>query len=427
MKNNAYLLRLRDGAYSVSSLLAILQIVIAASNFIITPLVIGKLGGKSYATWITINAFSGLLLLADWGFLNTFRVRMTGIYIQDKLFVRAIWKKANLYMHFSAVIGVFLLALTIRWGPLKSLDWQGQSLHLFALGLLTAYFTLFEHLYLVKFQILGSELKATSILVVIRTLEGVSQVLLLIIHPSVDLIFVIALIFRLGSLVTLALNGPKNLKALDSNSLYKTSKFEVLRESTGASMFVLSNVIYANVLTLVLSKVLTTELLIVVQISRMIVSPIKIIGSSVSMGTLQNQLRINLYNSKNSLEINRKTNLYFIYFLLLCAVLISILASPIWKVFFSNVTGFNQTLVILFAVQYVFDSLIWVNSREFYNKNRLFKLGLCNLALSSFGVLSIPVFFTHFEILGVPFSLVVFDILLLSAILSLKGRKWLLK
>ena len=425
MKDLFDLLRLRHGAYSVSSLLIALQIVTALSNFVITPLVISKLGGHSYALWITVNAFSGLLLLADWGFLNTFRVRMTKIYVQESLFVQAIWKKAFLYMHFSAVIGVCLLAFTIPRSPLNSEHWQGRNLSLFTLGILTAYLTLFEHLFLVKSQILGSELKSTLILVVFRTLEGFTQVLLLIIHPSVYSIFWVSLIFRFGSLFSIAWSVPRNLKSSILNDPYRTSMGGVLKESVGSSMFVLSNVIYNNVLTLILSKILTTELLVVVQISRMLVSPIRIIGSSISMGTLQYQLQTNLRNAEDYQKFNRRTQLHFFLILLVCAIFISIFASQIWEVFFSNIFGFSRMLIIMFALQYLLDSMIWLNSRDFYNRNRLLKLGLCNLMLSTFAILSIPFFFTQFDILGVPITLVMFDIIFLSTILSPRGEKWL--
>jgi hypothetical protein len=159
------LLKRQYGTSSLSSLHIALQIVTALSNLVITPLLIDKLGLHSYALWVTVNACSGLLLLADWGFLNTFRVNMTKIYIQDKLFVKEIWKKAHLYMHCSAAVAVCLIIFTIPNSQLSSHLWHGRNLAIFEIGFLIAYLTLFEHLFLVKSQILGSELQSTALLV----------------------------------------------------------------------------------------------------------------------------------------------------------------------------------------------------------------------------------------------------------------------
>mgnify|MGYP003346676633 FL=1 len=135
-------LKLWHSSYSLSSLHVALQLVTALSNFLITPLIISKLGSQSYALWITINAFSGLLLLADWGFLNFFRVYMTKIYVQEKFFIQAIWKKAALYLHFSAVIALLLLIFVIPGNPLSSQTSQNRNLTEFALGISIAYLTL---------------------------------------------------------------------------------------------------------------------------------------------------------------------------------------------------------------------------------------------------------------------------------------------
>jgi O-antigen/teichoic acid export membrane protein len=419
------LLKRQYGTYSLSSLHIALQIVTALSNLVITPLLIDKLGLHSYALWVTVNACSGLLLLADWGFLNTFRVNMTKIYIQDKLFVKEIWKKAHLYMHCSAAVAVCLIIFTIPNSQLSLHLWHGRNLAIFEIGFLIAYLTLFEHLFLVKSQILGSELKSTALLVIFRFSEGVSQILVLVINPSIHLIFLISLVFRFGSLVFIAMSVPRNLMRSVSNNIYSTSIGGVLKESVGSGMFVLSNVIYNNVFTLILTKVLTIEFLAVVQVSRMLVSPIRIIGSSISLGTLQSQLQRKIRIQEDYPKFGRRTQLHIFYMLLVCAIFVSIFASHVWEILFPKISGFNQTLIIMFAFQYLLDSLIWLNSRDFYNRNRLVKLGLSNLLLSTFAIISIPFFYTHFDILGVPFPLIIFDIVFLSIVLSKKGKKWL--
>lgn len=425
MKSLYVQLKLRHDTYLVSSLHFALQIVTALSNFVITPLLINRLGLNSYALWVTVNAFSGLLLLADWGFLNTFRVNMTKIYIQERVFVHEIWKKAILYMNCSAGVAVCFLILSIPNSPWSTILWQDQNLAIFGIGILIAYLTLFEHLFLVKSQILESELKSTAIVVIFRFLEGITQVLALVINPSVHRIFLISLIFRFVSLVSIAKSAPRYLQTSVSNNIYRISIGGVLKESVGSSMFVLSNVLYSNVFTLILTKILTVELLAVVQVSRLLVSPIRILGSSIALGTLQSQLQRNFRTLENLPKLVPRIQPQFFYLLLLSTAFVSIFASQIWKILFPDVIGFNQTLIIIFAVQYLFDSMIWLNSRDFYNKNRLLRLGLINLLLSTFAILSIPFSYNHFDILGVPFPLLIFDIIFLSMLSSKKGKKWL--
>ena len=69
------------------------SIIVTAGNFVITPLIISRLGNSTYVFWITANAFTSLLLLANWGFLNHFRVVMTNIYTHKRLVHFGICKK----------------------------------------------------------------------------------------------------------------------------------------------------------------------------------------------------------------------------------------------------------------------------------------------------------------------------------------------
>ena len=425
MKNWLQFPKVRFSEYSVPGLHVVLQIVVAISNFIISPMIINNLGTTPYTLWITINAFAGLLLMADWGFLNTFRVSMTEIYLQNNFFAREMWKMVTRTLHFSAAMGVVALAILLHGMQLIPQDSQSRNILLVIIAILTAYFTLLEHLYIVKYQVLGFEIKSTSILIVDRIFEGIFQIIFLIIHPDLYTIFVLTLIFRFGSFMTLFLCLPRTSHILQSNIEYQVSMLKVVKQSTGAFMFVLSNVAYANILTLVLSKMLATEFFIVVQLSRTIVSPIRMIGSSISLGTLQNRLKETFYKRLGSPTLEVRNELHIFYILSISAIILSLASSHIWNIFFPNISGFNPFLVSLFAFQYVLDSLIWMYSRDFYNANRLFKLGFCNLLLSGVSVLSIPFVNLYLEVVSVPLTLILFDLIFLFLITNQKGKKWL--
>lgn len=427
MKMNPFFRKSFFNVYSVASLNLVLQIVVAATNFILAPLIINALGSESYALWITINAFSSLLLIADWGFLNTFRVKMTKIYNNHNYFARQFWNRATLLMHLSAFSGFFILTITYYLTSEQGKTLQDKRIFLVTIALLTSYLTLFEHLFLVKLQILKMEIKSNTILIINRLTEGILQVLILIIHPSIHLIFFVPLFCRFGSLIFFALVVPRSSRTRQLNSVHKISMLKIVKQSVGSSMFVFSNMLYSNILTLILSRILTTELLVVVQISRMLVSPIRMIGSSIAMGTLQYELRARFHYRMENQKLDLRNVTRIFSAMLFLSLVIMTCAPTICKVLFPNISEFTQILFSLFVVQYLLDSMIWIVSGDFYNVNRLFKLGLCNLLLSSISVFSTPFFVAKLGIIGVPLSLVIGDVLFLSLILSLKGRTWLFR
>ncbi len=415
------------GYYSISTIYLALQIVGLASNFVITPLVIAKLGNITYVLWLTVNAFSALILFADWGFLNTFRVKMTEIYLKEQTFPESIWKNAVKYLHISALLLTFLLTLSINYFPFFS-EYSGYHTRIFlALGFMATYATLYENLYLVKYQIQSSEFNALRIMLISRVFDGVTQVALLLIHPSIYSILISSLFFRIASLGMLKNCAPKSCNSSPDDFANEVTIKVVFKESVGGSMFILSNVVYANILTLVLSFSLPTNLLVNFQLTRMLVSPIRMMGSAIATGTLQQNLKRTHNHLTTRFHSSFSDTSPSIGLLLITSLSVLIFASHIWSLFFPNVPNFRQDLLLLLSIQYFLDSFIWLISRNYFNHNRLLKIGMVNLIISLLGVASVQYFANRFSVLGIPLALILCDMILISVIVNPRGRAWLIR
>lgn len=403
------------------------SVIVTAGNFVITPLIISRLGNSTYVFWITANAFTSLLLLADWGFLNHFRVVMTNIYTHTRLFHFGIWKKAVIYVNYSGLVIGVILALTLRWVPIGKENSVNQFLVLLLLGLLTNFLILLEHLFIMKFQVFNLEARSTSITLIYRVCEVFVQILLLIIHPSIYLVFAVSLIGRTGSLITLVVRAPTIDKQFYSQEKYDASIIRTFQKSVGSLFFVLSNVVYANILTLLLSMILSTSTFTIFQISKMLVAPILMVGSALAIGSTQRLLIKGVLNSSLYDKLRFKELIFPLLLLIGVAVFLLLIAPLVWLNFFATLSDINQKLICLIAFQYIFDSTVWLISRDFYNLNRLIRIGFVNFILSIFAIICVPVVQYQFGIQSIPLILVFFDVVLMFLVIEPRGRKWLLQ
>ncbi len=420
-------LRNASNKYLLSGLYLSQKTIVTVGNFVITPLIISRLGNSSYVFWVSANAFTALLLLADWGFLNHFRVEMTSIYMREKIFHFGIWKQARNFMIYSGLILGMILALTINWVPIFNYTLRNQSLILLSFGILTIYLVLFEHLYILRYQVLNQEARSTFITFIYRSCEAFLQILLLIVHPSIYFVFGIPLVGRVGSLLTLTIRAPKIDKQLHSREKCDTSMMRAIQKSRGSFLFVLSNVAYANILTLILGAILSASAFTIFQISKMIMAPVLMIASSLTMGTSQQLLIEGIDNSAYYYKIRLK-ELIFPVFLLIGTVLFLLLLTPfIWINFFPSLGEVNLKLICLISMQYVLDGTVWYLSRDFYVLNRLFRIGLTNFLLSFLGIACIPIALSQLDVQSVPLILIFFDIIFLYFLIHPKRRKWLIQ
>lgn len=426
---NTVTTRLRNFAkYNFLSGLYLSQsIIMTAGNFVITPLIISRLGNSTFVFWVTANAYTSLLLLADWGFINHFRVVMTNIYTHTRLFHFGLWKKAVIYMNCCGLVLAIILVLTLSLVPIRNENSGNQLLVLLLLGLLTSFLTLLEHLFIMKFQVLNLEARSTSITLIYRICEVFVQILLLIIYPSIYLIFIISLMGRTGSLITLAIRAPTIEKQFYSQEKNDTTIVKTFQKSIGSLLFVLSNVLYANILTLILSMILSTSTFTIFQISKMIVSPILMVGSALTIGTTQRLLIKGVSNFSLYDKLRLKELILPVFFLFGTALFLLFISPVVWLNLYGASLNLNQKLICWIALQYIFDSLIWLISRDFYNLNHVFRIGLVNFTFSIFALICVPTAVHKFGIQSIPLVLVFFDIMLLFLAIQQRGRKWLLQ
>ena len=403
------------------------SLIMTAGNFVMTPLIISRLGNSTYIFWITANAYTSLLLLADWGFINHFRVLLTNMYTRTRLFHFGIWKKAVIYMNCFGLILAIILVLMLSLVPIRIDNSGNQFLILLLLGLLTSFLVLLEHLFIMKFQVFNLEARSTSITLIYRICEVFVQILLLIIYPSIYLIFTISLMGRTGSLLTLAIRAPTIEKKFDSQEKDDTSIVRTFQKSIGSLSFVLSNVLYANILTLILSMILSTSTFTIFQISKMIVSPILMVGSALTIGTTQGLLIKGVSNFSLFGKLRLKELILPLFFLFSTASFLLLITPVVWLHLYATSHDLNRKLICLIALQYIFDSLVWLMSRDFYNLNRVFRIGLLNFTFSIFAIICVPTAEHQFGIQSVPLVLVFFDIMLLFLAIQPRGRKWLLQ
>jgi hypothetical protein len=227
--------------------------------------------------------------------------------------------------------------------------------------------------------------------------------------------------------MTLAIRAPTVDKQLYSQEKHDTSIIRTFQKSIGSLFFVLSNVVYANILILILSMILSTSTFTIFQISKMMAAPILMVGGSLATGSAQRLLIKGVSNSSLYDKLRFKELIFPLLILIGVALFLLLITPLVWLNFFPALSDINQKLICLIALQYIFDSFIWLISRDVYNLNRLFRIGFLNLTLSIFAIICVSIAQNQFSIQSIPLILVFFDVILLFFVIQPRGRNWLLQ
>lgn len=410
--------------FSLSLLYLILQIMMTTSNFFLTPLIISHISPAEFRNWISFNAFASLILLSDWGFLNSYRVDMTVWFAKKRAFPINLWNRALRQMKHSSIVGLFLSLFVGTLGLLILKKFSAQSIIYLIIAVLSYFITLYEHLYILKYQVTGQESKVIRYIIQFRFAEFLLLLLVLYEFGSLFLLFFTVLIIRLLSIAFISTNSSiKNMQYENANSDFSAKLNK--KHSLGGLFFVISNVLYANILTLLASKLLNLEEFVVFQIARLIVSPIRMLGSALSVGTGQLDLIRKQRDPQSRKPVYFKYDFFVIFGLVSAAFLICSSGPLLWNgIFHSNPFNQNQILYFL-GVLALSDGIIWWYSKDFFNTKSHYRLGFINLTLSLIGLTLIPLSFNIFGLTGIPVSLIVANAFLLALMFSGRGRKWL--
>lgn len=319
--------------FSISYLYLILQIAATGTNFLLTPLMISRTDATQFKGWAIINALGQLMLLSDWGFLNRYRVDMTTYFEKAQKFPRELWSSVLKIMKFSSIFG-FLIMTIIGLFSLKLMNYMtGEYALCLILALLSNFATLYEHVFLIKYQSINREDTILRILIVCRINEIALQVIVLLFSGKLIVLYASMLLSRI--LVLLLISTRKTIREIEIDvSEIKTQMRVFEDQDLSGIFFVISNLIYTNLLTLIVAKILPTNQFIIFQIARLIAAPTRMIGSALAIGTAQKDLRNSFEFSEHQDRNQIKETLAALSFLVSFGLFSSFFGPTIWNFFF---------------------------------------------------------------------------------------------
>ena len=393
----------------------------------LTPLYISRFGTNDYAVWLLLMAYTSFVVLSDFGLSTAVIVKLQSVdQIVDVSKIK-IWGHYKKFT-FALALGISTLVLCVT-GLNFDMN-EGSKLNhrsylfLTILFIFLAFQTLRQHNYLYRMQLLKIYNKGMQNLFYTRVLEILVLALGLYYKFTMIQLLILNIAIRELLLYLSLKSMTSRLSTLTQvkGEIFQASLAQVVRPATGNGLFSMSVVLGIHGSFALASTWLSATSLVILSLTRMLVSPIRILSGSLLQGSLPHFIRLETDTE------SRVTSNYFIKFIMVSAALIfcsalAILATSklIWSFLSDESLNFSGTLVCLFMLSVAMDSVCAFRLQLPTIRNQSLRFGSIFFA-STILSLMLQVFFSNqFDLLAVPLSIIVADIIFLVCSLLL-GR-----
>lgn len=393
------------------------------------PLFIISFGQSGYADWLTINSYTGFVILSDFGFSTVMAVYLTNHLRTKKCFAVNIWNSYRLItLVLAFLISVILYSTYIIANFAIKNDFSAltkKSMVFFALLIYYA-ITILHHLILTKLQIYGKFDKGMLKLAFYRIVEVFFLFLFLILKLEILTFSIFLIVVRIICTFNfwhhLSIAEKKlNLSLMDAP---KGALRSMLIPSWGVASLNIASTLGIQGSFIVSSFWLNPSDLVAISISRMIASPIRTLSTAFLVGTLPDYIISNVTNNalslKKNLDLRKKFHFLFIIIILLVSVVLLLISPLLWNFMAHDVILFSIHLVSLFILATILDAIVGLFSQKFLSLNQAQIIGNIYLPITLIFLILQPRFGIICQSAAVPITIIATDLSTLILLLVLK-------
>jgi hypothetical protein len=332
-------------------------------TFLLTPIIIKAYGKDIFILWSIVNSICALLFIVDFGITSVASRQFLKAHQHSKFFAWHTWGK---YLHFHNRL-ILISSLILTAGFLTQMNHQNfkmgnlQNLLIFIFTLIGTIATVLSHQQIIKFQIFDGYSTSLTILTIIKILETALILFLMNLAMNFSLItFIIASLhlFQLFVLKHIS-NGrlpQKKSEKVDTIEIrFKISNY------ISTILYSASSVLGIHGTFILQSLILNSNQVLIIVLSRMIVSPIRIFSDALAIGNFDKLIRNSLGFKSINLRANMPVaNLYRILVLFSTSYLLALffVADFIINFISYGTSNLNVMLLCLFGLANIMDGSI---------------------------------------------------------------------
>jgi len=384
--------------------------------FLMTPLIIRNYGQGVYLLWSLVNSACGLLFILDFGITSVIAREFLEVFKEATNFSRRIWKRF-LVFHGKILFtgaGFVILIFIFQSNMGHVFKFSYQNLLIFLFTLLATLATIASHQQVIKFQVIGNYPRALIIIALAKIIETV--IIFLMLYSEFSFVIITLLVAAIHIFQLLILTNVSNRQLSESEITASAGQNNELRKLSFISsvLYSASSVLGIHATFLVQSFFLSPKQLLIVLISRMISSPIRIIADSIAIGSFDKYIRKSLSNQAKKLPAKHSPVepwLMLLGFSVIYVTLLNLVGKFIFGFLSHGQSTANLLLLNLFCLATLLDGAIVIYMQILISSGSLGNAGSLYFLITLVSFLFLASVILQFGVYAGVISIIVCDLL----------------
>ncbi len=395
---------------------------------LMTPLIMKNYGQGKYLLWTLANAVCALLFIVDFGITSVVARKFIEIFEKPIDFSIEIWRGFLTFHVKILCVGSLLVSLTfaVLWYQGAIIIFSAQNLLIFIFTLIATLATILSHQQVLKFQVGGLYSRGLTIIAIVRVIETIIVILLLYWSISFTLVTSAVAAIHIFQLFFLA-SDATTPSAPQAHELPTIRRFEQLQlKFTSSVLYSASSVLGIHATLIVQSLFLAPTQVLVVVISRMISSPIRIFADSLAIGSFDKYIRRSLANIE--MQTHHKHLPVQLWSALFGFSAFYVLLINFTHKFVINILSDGQSipnllLLNLFCAATLLDGSVVIYTQVAISRGSLGQTGIRYFSITAFCLILLVPCIQIFGVYGGAISIIFCDLLFLFTELNAKSPR----
>lgn len=354
-----------------------LKAIVISGQMLTIPLFLRNYQQDQYILWIMLNALATFMLFADSGIIQTYSIPLTREFSDSGFVNKILVRQLIIKLVLSQLVLFICVILIFHFFKIGAeQDEDSERIALFLLLVAANVLTVIQHFYLVYFQIRRRYSFGIGQITGAKFVEIILQIFIVLCGFKLVILVLTMLLVRVISVFCLALEA-RSVSYSSESPL--SGELQTLSSILGTTAVTSTVILSSQGVLIVVGQWSTTTGVLLFSITRMLCSPIRLIGDSISLGIFPSLIEP-IEKNVNRLKLLHIREYFLISFVF---VIMLIFLGDYTSSFLShNLLKFDLSFVLLVAASTFLDGFLMIILQQIIAVGKIFRIGIGYLAIT---------------------------------------------
>lgn len=399
----------------------VLKIIVILGQILSVPLFLSNYPHNQYILWLILNALATFMLFADSGVIQTYSIPLTKEYLDTGFVNRIIIRRLKNRLVLAQSLLIVCVSLVFYFFEIgDGSEQNSERFSLFILLVLANVLTVFQHYFLVYYQIRNEYSNGIFRISVGKIVEVLLQIFIVSLGANLLILVAAILIVRALSVVSMALVVRQLIYSLEPPV---SGARQVLDSFLGTTAVTSTIILSSHGLLIVVGQWSSTKGVLLFTISRMMCSPIRLIADSISLGTFPTLVRSSNSNS-DKIDFKQLRIREFLLFSIVFIIVIIGVGRYAFDFLVHGSLDYNLNFILLVGLSTLLDGLLIIILQQVIALGNIRKIGISYLVITSVELILLALLPALQQVsLAMWLNILGDSILLLSILRDMESRK----